>query len=404
MFARTRTFKNQNCKIMLLATMLSALSSAVAYSHTETFRPSDGQPLLLGTGFESARGLVRGSCIVNGPTETLSTVHHGDMICNASGQCSDLEMRVVQNASAFRKALDVSAKASLGIGCFSGDLKASYLNEASGHSSSVFFYVKVTVKNPSQRLSNYIFTDAARQLLEANQGADFLNQCGDSFVVSKSTGGEFIAVLEIETNSEADKRAVSTALSANGLSWGGRASVQLAMESISSNHNIHYKIFRNGAEGALPTNTPAALMAAAFNFPPSVAANTGSPWVNSVTTIDYDAVVGRPGGPLIDLVLQRQFLDRLARDRDVAIDKRNSIDSVLQRPADYLNPDQAALSTHRTSFETILTTIFDATVVAQSSIANWTYPAIAWPQFQLPERKMGYAGPCRITGPTGQID
>jgi hypothetical protein len=342
---------------------------------------------LYGSGYNSVKGTVLGDCIERGETTNIiNEITREDARCNSNGQCTHEDIQLANSAASLRNALEVNAKGSFGLGVFGGDARARFYNERASHHSSLFLYIKMDVVNHAERLAQYKLTDAASRLLAQNNH-EFHRRCGDQFVASIVTGGQFIAILEITTSSEEDRKELETSLDTTGLGWGASLEVAQKLTSISKDHKIGYTVIKNGSISPIPKMTPDEIIKAATNFPTEVSNRDGAPWVRAVTTVSYDAVVDRPGGELVDLTAQGLLLEDMADQMDDVLNILKKVEHIIQYPDMYEPFNRTRLFELKQALENIRASLARAARVCGLNPENCVMPNILFPQDRLPAQK-----------------
>jgi hypothetical protein len=298
----------------------------------DQFAPQAGD-FLLGTGFDSALQFARSTCVEG----TLATIGP------ASGQDVKFNLERVDTVESLQSAIGMSAEASIGIGMFSGDASLDYRRTVSLNSYSTYMLVKVSVLNPTQTIRNPSFNDAARLALAAD-AVRFRNLCGNLFVSSLSTGGEFTALISISSRSEQEKRELDTAVSASvGLYGSAKGKFSEAFRKATTGKHVKVDVLRRGGAGPLPdVSDPEKVLAYALEFPGAVTSGSGTSWAISVIASDYHRVpeYGAAGGT----VRRSPELRTIARRIGVLYQNRASLVYVLGNEEQFPILDQRAVS------------------------------------------------------------
>ena len=212
-----------------------------------------------GRGFDATALEVMGPC-VEGTVKTLGS----------GSQSVSSEMSQVETTSQLDESLGIGAAASLGYGSFSMSAAAKY---AQSHSVSSF---TLTYAAKSQIDSATLALDSPR-LKEEFRGlslAAFRDKCGDYYVDGITTGGSYVAMVTISTQSAEDKQQVAAQMSA-AINMVGSASLSVdfdkTMQSVNANHEMKITEIRKGGAGE-PIAVDAKTMVENFrNFAHSVA-------------------------------------------------------------------------------------------------------------------------------------
>ncbi|MGJ5205048.1 hypothetical protein [Bradyrhizobium sp. HKCCYLR20261] len=118
---------------------------------------------------------------------------------------------------------------------------------------------------------------------------DFYRKCGNRYVSSLAVGGEFSAVIDIETNSETERSDLRSTMSVVATGYGSAsASYAAAMQKISNSYQKNIRIIRNGTGEAIPSLTIDSLVNYSLAFPTKINAVTGAPM--SLSYADYQTI------------------------------------------------------------------------------------------------------------------
>jgi hypothetical protein len=187
------------------------------------------QGMAYGSGFDSVAGNVRGDCVLRTEPELPLRV---------LGQEVEFKIRQITSSAELAKELSISASASLKSQFGSVSAKASYASQQNVNQFSIYLIAQVRVTNPARRLRDVKLTDEAWNLLEVKGAEEFRKRCGDEFLSGITTGGEYLAILQITTRSEEEKQEVSVSVRAKGVggSWKAGADFKSSLEQISKEH------------------------------------------------------------------------------------------------------------------------------------------------------------------------
>jgi hypothetical protein len=379
--------KNRMNGLLFLKLFSTSLSCIVPIlGHADIFAPVTGTDLLLGSGYNSLSGESGADCIERTTllTGASNPVPSSNTVCSASGQCVDFDLSKISSAKDLRSALGLDAKASFGFGPYSGEASFSYFEDNKFTENNLYIFVKVKVTNLTERLSSFNFTQDAHNLL-ASDPAQFLESCGDTFISARTTGGEFTAVIKIETTSEQNKRDIDVKLRASGISWSANASVESALTKISHSNNVSVKMFKRGGIGSLPAHDD---IQTVFDFArrfPVLVQNSASPIPYLLTSTSYKAVLGRPQKNT-SLLKQTKILEKIAENRDVAFESWGSVDFILMNPKQFESFKLNDLQKYRSDLDGIVKELYQAAEDCEIDPANCALPAVTWPVMDLPNR------------------
>ena len=360
----------------------SQTDAASGISPFFTIQPPRGSTLLLGRGYNSVSATVGGPCIEVDSLETLK----GDP-SSSTGQKVVYSMQEIQDLSQMREILEVNASGALGLGSYSADLKAKYLNENSFNSTNLFLVIKVSVENQTEVLKNFKLTPAAYSLLQKSKEA-FLKGCGNQFIAARVTGGEFIAVIEVETNSLEEKKEILAKMSGEGLFWKVNPDFSSHLSYIMKRHRASVRVFRTGDQGELPELKAENLVSYAINFPGKVLRQSSQSWPFLVSTESYDSVLDKPSEDWISLSDQQRVLDQLSLYQSKAKLDLNNIDHVLSNSSQYQRVEHTTLNKTKDLYLEIISQVrLSAQSCATQPLFDCKSPMIRWPNLKLPEPK-----------------
>ncbi len=198
--------------LSLFISVLMSLAFAVTSYADDIFAPARGSGLLLGSGYNSVSGATGGNCVELSELVTLESAvealrglnqnpQTGTAECQPSGQCVEYNLSQITSASELRNSLNIDAKASFGFGAFSADASFNYYKNNRFTSNNIYIVLSVKVMNATERFRRWVLTPEAHAILAGGNLTRFLAECGDSLIAGRTTGGEFSAVIKIETRS-----------------------------------------------------------------------------------------------------------------------------------------------------------------------------------------------------------
>jgi len=244
------------------------------------FRQDQG--VLVGMGYDSLTGEFKNTCVQTPPPVTI----YGNQA--QGGQSLKLELDFAETSEQLAAQLEIDAKASMGMGTFGGDAGVSYLNSTSLNSYHLYLTGKVTVTNFAETLPQLRLTDEGVRLLNKNPRL-FHQTCGDSFIYSRSSGGELDVVFEFMTNSSSEKESLKASLEAGGLTWS--ASLNSNFQNAVNKQNIKYKLtFLRQGDVQPVKMTVDQLVEEVLNFNQTVSASSGKAWFYSLGVMPYESM------------------------------------------------------------------------------------------------------------------
>lgn len=308
-----------------------------------------------GRGYNSLSGGKAGYCVVN--TEPKS------IIPNNNAQKVYFEISKISSTSELVKkfSLEASANIRFGIGDIGG--KASFVNETKINNYSVYLLIKIEVRNGEKSFENDIdFKPTAFQLLEKSP-EDFFKRCGDEYVEGISTGAEFYALLEIETDSMDKQKFVNASLKGTyGLIFGGSTQFSSSLLNIMTTHSTKLRIYQVGGvvgdnfrttlrdgsviEGIRLPQDPDELIRYAAEFPSKVTLENSRPIF--ARTSRYDHLLNIPlNKNFYDIKNQQDVLNYLGKIADRLKENLANIEYISNNPNQFMAFDPAVLEKAR---------------------------------------------------------
>jgi SepF-like predicted cell division protein (DUF552 family) len=293
------------------------------------------QGMAYGVGFDSVAGDVRGDCVLR--TEPESPV-------GVSGQEVVFKLRQITSSTELAKELNISASASLKAQFGKVSAKASYASQQNINQFSIYLVAQVSVTNPTRRLRDVKLTDEAWRLLEVKGVEEFRERCGDEFLSGITTGGEYLAILQITTRSEEEKQNVSVSVRAKGTggTWKAGADFKLALEQISKEHEVEVTSFQQGGDTATIPDTVEEIIDRAVNFPQQVDGDKA--FAYSAFFQDYNSLNLPDGINPIDVEQQKRVIEKLADYYLSYSDLLNSIEYIFKNSDQFVAFDLTALN------------------------------------------------------------
>lgn len=219
-------------------------------------QPLDTQGFFQARGFFSTLDTVAGDCVVAADgTDTITPIQAP----NTGGQEVTFSLALVESSSDLQKNLSVSASASAKYLVGGVDAKMKFSEETHTTDTSATLLASVVVRNtswtapPGIRLRDDVLPllrGVAGQPPSAEQQARFKARCGDGFIQSYTTGGEFRAIIQVQTSSKDEKDAVSASLAGHYLTFSASADFESELHKIVSNSSTLVRTYQLGGEKA----------------------------------------------------------------------------------------------------------------------------------------------------------
>jgi len=357
----------------------------MARSHTVEYEP--GAPVFLGRGFDWITGIIRGPAVDGSPHKSVPGI--------GRGQSQDVIFRLssATSISELRTSLHIGASASFSsIPGFQAQASVDFIKSMSVNTFSYYMVADIVVTNATDALTELNPTAQADDVVHGGNVSDhFYAQFGDEVIVSITTGGRFIAVVEFQTRSELERQDVKAELSGSGGTWGfdGRTDFASHFSQATKFSSVNIHMTKRGGAGPLPDRDH--VVEYALNFPDLV--NTtkgGAAELLFFTTSDYSVVSFRGGAPPLGNFEDRdRFLDRFAYDLDRASQILNDIEYVRQNQQFFPSVSVPQLTNMEAAVRTARQTIVDNVVElsAHPFSAELLQYDLDTPSHQLPPRE-----------------
>jgi hypothetical protein len=290
-----------------------------------------------GLGIDDASGNIR-----------ARAVDHGDPVPvpETGGQTVLFRLHKSETVEDVHKAIGLSVDGAAAYGLFAASDKFDFAESSNFQTYSLFLVVAITVTNTSRHILDEKLVDAGKTLL--GQGTDagnkrFREEFGDIYIKGVETGGEFMAIVEIETRSDQEKQDISNKLEAGGFFGVGGADLASTFTSnfaqVTSNATLNINSFQRGGEGegAVQQISVGALIEKARTFAIQVMQR---PVSYRVQTQDYLALDLPTPPNVIDLQNAKDVLQRYETQRATLLQALNDANYVMSH-SDQFEPFSA---------------------------------------------------------------
>lgn len=303
-----------------VAGTLTALSLAAVPVRGATFAQPETGKVDVGDGFQMAEGTKRITCLKN-PLPDKSPRPY---------QLVTFDLGQVASIADMQKVLSISASAKFGGGLWSAQGSASWMSSSYYHSTSVNFSVRVHVENEEEKIKR----PELDPKIDLMNRVKFFKRCGDGFVSSIQTGGEFIAIYHFEASTEEEASKFAAEISSGSISGNGfSAAMGSAMRQFKSDSRLSIQIVRKGPIGEIPELTPDGIAKYAREFPPKVATNGGNPYPVSFEVTPYSVFGIDP--PDVDSAIRDYVIIRLAQGGDTATSRFDQLQYVFANSLEF---------------------------------------------------------------------
>ncbi len=258
-----------------------------------------------------------------------------------SAQTVTGDLTKIENTESLQKSLKLSIDAEGSYGLFAAYNKFDYVTDTKVNDHQVYILLRVIVENPFSQIENEELVDSAKTLLMNDDKARFREEFGDLYVKGVITGGEFYAVIFVETHSETDQTSVSDTLEAGGVIGAGAfdvaAQVSSNVKKVSETHAVRIHVFqRAGSESTASFETDIdKVIERARTFPTIVKNN---PFPYRVLLQDYLALDLPKPPDFLQLQNAKEVLQEITSLRTPLFTIVNNIDFILSHPDQFENP------------------------------------------------------------------
>jgi hypothetical protein len=296
------------------------------------------------------------------------------------------KLRQITTSSELAEELNISASGSFRAQFGKASAKASYASQQNINRFSVYLLVQVLVTNPVERMRDVKLTAEAWDLLETKGEEEFRERRGDEFLSGITTGGEYLAILQITTRSEEERKNVSASVRAKGGTWRAGADFKFALEKISEEQEIEVTSFQQGGDTTTVPDTLEEILERAVNFPQQVKDKSFpyTAFFQDYSTLDLPSGMMNP----IDVANQKRVIEKLADYYLSYSDTLNSIEYVFKNPSQFEDFDAVALNTKANEVRGVLNTLVESASSCFDNYKSCKLPEdLSRPVVDLPTRK-----------------
>lgn len=311
---------------------------------------------------------------------------------NVGGQEVTYTLSKIESSEDLQKRLSIDASASASFLIGSADAKFSFAETTKTSSTAVTLLASVKVRNTSWTVPPGVkFHPDAVALLKAADLKRFRERCGDGFLHSYTTGGEFHAIVQIHTNSAEETQKINASIEGSLFTAKGSVEFNKYMESVVKNSSTVVNSYQVGGAGieSTPCRDVKCVADRVVAFTTAVAKN---PVVISAEVLPYD-VLSRPADKIspLDISVTRDTMREVNKQRNWTRDKVNQFVEVQSRPEVYaLGAPNATLEQITAGISTLnnnLTKYNDALKSCARDIDLCTLPAVSAMTTQMPPTK-----------------
>ncbi len=369
-------------------------STGAELKETEVRAYEDELGMKPAVGFEGILEDVRGTCVDFDGLETGGTSQEAQYDIQLIESSRDLSGKIGISAAA-----QVRSAAPNTDSPTSRKTKFALGNVFSINRYSVFVMVSARVRNETTFLKNPRVKAEQKAAVEANPATalgQFRSQCGDSYLTGYSTGGEFVALIEIKTDTDETTASIKGKYSQQGNGNGATTTgaMQGNLASLSANRDIRIWTFQRGGAGeeevGLVTSVDE-LMNRLKGLADSVKQGT-NPRPLTATFADYMTLsLNLPAEYRTKLDAAKSVMRELADVQAGLLDLQGNLDYILTQPASFVGVDAAKLVQMRdmkAEIDRRARRVLDVGKGCATDYVNCKKPAeLSVPAFELPRRK-----------------
>lgn len=282
-------------------------------------------------------------------------------IVDTGGKTADIFLTLVESQEEQDSALQLSTSVSASYGLFGGSGKFDLSQEMHVHDFALSLVIRATVLDTFTQLRDVQFGKEATDQLANGLEDRFREQFGDMFVRGIQTGGEFVAILQIEGHDENDQSSMRSDLEASGVLGG----VALSTSDSFSTHVSHATSgrktkLRHFQVGGNPVASidPGEMVKHALTFADEVKA--GQKEAFQALLLSYKTVDSPKPPNFIDLENARETIETLMQMRRDALTRLTAFNFVVAHPEQFEIPPTMVLSAIVGRFETAVAKLTSA--------------------------------------------
>ena len=159
----------------------------------------------IGVGYDSITQVVKGTAA--DPDHDLIL----EPTVGRAAQTSVAKIRRIETTEELNDSLSISGCFGGNYGFFSGSISGKYIRENAINQYGLYFLINAFVVNDEEQIKNF----KLREDLTSLNADEFRSKFGDYFVQGVITGGAFIALLELKTNSRKTKEEINASVDAS---------------------------------------------------------------------------------------------------------------------------------------------------------------------------------------------
>src|SRR5215831_1766267 len=338
-----------------------------------------------GLGIDDVNGNVRGLAVTGSKTQLTG------------GQTLTFICKKTESIEELHEGLGLTVDGSAAYGVFGGSEKFNLDKQSSFNHYSVFVFVHIDVRNPDQHLLGEQLVKPAADLLSAGKFDRFREEFGDLYIKGIVTGGEYWAVVAVETTDSTDQRDISNKLSGAGFFGVGGAELATTFSEnflkVTGTRSLDIVSFQAGGagKGAKQEVTGGEVIAKAQNFASEVLQDSVA---YQVELQDYTSL-DIPNPPnTVDLQNAKDVMQQYGGNRATLINFLNDIAYIRNHPDQFEEFNTSDLNAIEQQVADALNTITNAASACLNDVHKCVFQASNPPsRDSLPKRKAGAPPP-----------
>lgn len=317
------------------------------------------------------------------------------------------DIQMIERHSQLMNRIGVSSAAQVKAAVVDKNLKASSRTQFAMGTSfginqySVYLLVSARIVNETTNLKNVRMKDADKQLLLQDPAANlqrFRDRCGDGYMRAFTSGGEFVGLIEISTDSDQTtatlKKSFDGSLAGNAGTGNDAGRFESSLKSLVSGRSVTIRTFQRGGQGETQVGMVGSVdeMMTRLKKLADFAKVGQNPRPLTATFVDYFAL-GLPLPEPYKRTLQnaKDFIEQLAEKEQLLLDLSGNLAFIMQRPEAFVGMSPQKLAEIQTARQTIDASMKDiqrrGKACALDFAACTGAAGVVVPQVALPRRK-----------------
>jgi hypothetical protein len=247
------------------------------------------------------------------------------------GQKAVLSVESVTSSREMTDKLDVGVNLSLSAlkGGVSAEFKLTKSREINTYNT--YTLIKVSVTNPPWVLREPEFLDEPKDLLKRGKWDEFFEMYGREYIEGEIAGGQYYALVHIQTSKATDQQEVRLKLSAHYGPLKAGVELNKTLEEIQEKYSMNVLVIQSGGSGDILELKIDQMLEQARNFPQLVKDN---PVPIAALTSEYKNTVplppGTPSPSSLPIIRRRETLEELGREYLKLRDYKGNLTFVLE--------------------------------------------------------------------------